>query len=358
MASLSEISVRDFRNISDQRLVFARNLNVIVGRNGSGKSSLLEAVSVLGTGKAFTGATASEFVSKGRQSSVVTGSVKVDGGHVAVGIEKTRSTTTCRVNAHAVKSASSLASYMPLVSLDSQLFQMAANAPAYRRAILDRTLFHVEPGYLALFQRYFRALQNRNQLIRRDSKDDEFRYWTEEFVEHGRNLDGLRRKCVAQLNCNLSRTENSTELGDVSLAYAAGWRDGIDLEEAVAESRDRERLMGATTCGPHRAGLKILLNGLPVRHTTSRGQAKLIACLIAEAQIKSLETDGKEPPILLVDDLCAELDRDSQQHCLGLLLKENRQIFITAISLEDLPIPSSFYDVRKFHVKHGVFTVA
>jgi len=358
MALLAEVSIRDFRNISDQRLEFARNLNVIVGRNGSGKSSLLGAVSVLGPGKACTGATASDFVAKGCQSSMVTGTVEVAGCRVSVGVEKTRSATTCRVDGQAVRSASSLAGYLPLVSLDAQLFQMAANAPAYRRGILDRTLFHVEQDYLVLFQRYFRALQNRNQLIRRNSDDDELRYWTEEFLTQGEELDRLRRKCVDRLNVNLRSSADLTELGEVSLLYAAGWREGATLVGALQESRDRERVLGATTVGPHRAGLKILLNEVPIRQTTSRGQSKLIACLIAEAQVRALEAGGGESPLLLVDDLCAELDRDSQERSLSLLLKENRQVFITAISGEDLTIPSGSYDARKFHVKHGVFSVA
>jgi len=358
MALLSEVLIRDFRNISAQRLEFARNLNVIVGRNGSGKSSLLEAVSVLGTGKAFTGATASDFVAKGCQSSMVTGTVEFAGCRVAVGVEKTRSATTCRVDGQAVRSASSLAVYMPLVSLDAQMFQMAANAPAYRRGILDRTLFHVEQGYLVLFQRYFRALQNRNQLIRRSSNDDELRYWTDEFVMQGEELDRLRRKCVDRLNANLRLYVDLTALGDVSLVYAPGWREGMTLADGLKESRDREQFLGATTVGPHRAGLKILLNGFPVKQTTSRGQSKLIACLIAEAQVRALENNGGEPPLILVDDLCAELDRDSQERSLTLLLQQNRQVFITAISDDHLTIPSSSYDVRKFHVKHGVFSVA
>jgi len=358
MALLSEVLIRDFRNISDQRLEFAVNLNVIVGQNGSGKSSLLEAVSVLGTGKAFTGATASDFVAKGCQSSMVTGSVQLAGCRVAVGVEKTRSATTCRVDGRSVRSASSLAAFMPLVSLDAQMFQMAANAPAYRRAILDRTLFHVEQGYLVLFQRYFRALQNRNQLIRRSSKDEELRYWTEEFLLHGEELDRLRRKCVERLNVNLRTHSDLTALGEVSLVYAAGWREGMTLADGLKESKDRERCLGATTVGPHRAGLKILLNGLPVRQTTSRGQSKLIACLIAEAQVRSLEDNGGESPIILVDDLCAELDRASQERSLTLLLRANRQVFITSIGDDHLAIPYSPYDVRKFHVKHGVFSVA
>jgi DNA replication and repair protein RecF len=219
-------------------------------------------------------------------------------------------------------------------------------------------LFHVERGYLDLFQRYFRALQNRNELLRRHLGSEEARYWTEEFLSLGEAIDELRRKCVVGLNASLARISEESALGTVSLSYISGWKAGSNLAEALADTRVREVSMGTTLVGPHRATLKILLNGIPARQTTSRGQSKLIACLIAEAQMRALETEGGEPPLLLIDDLSAELDQKARERALALLLKQRRQVFITAINASDLGFPPSFLDVTTFHVKQGVFSAA
>lgn len=358
MPFLRALRVQDFRNIRRAEFRFQAQVSVIEGVNGSGKTSLLEAIHVLATGRTFTGGVAADFISRGVENTILSGEVETDGSSVRLGVEKTRSATVCRADGAAVRSASLLLAYLPVLSLDAHLYQMVSNSPAYRRSLLDRTLFHVEQDYLELFKKFHRAMQHRNELLRNGQSAQMMGYWNEEFAHLGAAMDEKRQACVDGLNERLTAMEpwSGAGRGSLRLEYRSGWRSGTSLIEALAESAARESEWKTTVVGPHRAELRITVDGMAARQKVSRGQAKRIACLLVAAQLGLLDQKAQVNPILLIDDLSAELDRAAQEVVLATLLTGKRQAFITTIDYAQLPQAHYLTHAQRFHVEHGQFS--
>ena len=357
MATLERLWVEDFRNIAALEMAFSNNLNVVLGPNGSGKTSFLDAIHVLATGRSFTGSTASDFIRRGQEKSIVGGHIRnPDGVRASLGVEKTGATTHCRVDGESVRSASVLSRHVTVLPLHARLFQLLDDTPAQRRALLDRVLFHVEPLYLETYKRFHRAVQQRNELLKAGQRPAEFEFWDEEFLAAGESLNNSRLGCVAHLNGWLAERHQILELGTVGLAYRSGWRADQTLREALKENRQRELLVKSTTIGPHRAELKVLADERLARNAVSRGQAKLLTCLLVEAQLAYLEEHGRPTPILLVDDIAAELDSRSRAIVLPMLLKPGRQAFVTAIDFDQVPADLGNLSLTLFHVEQGVLS--
>lgn len=356
MITLEEVRVSDFRNLSAVALEFGSGLNIISGRNGSGKTSLLEAINVLASGKSFTGASASDFIARGSLVSTISGVVSNEGRTLAVGIEKTSGSTVCRAGGENVRSASVLAELLPVVSLDAQLFQFVGNTPAYRRSLLDRTLFHVEPRYLAVFKACHRALQQRNDGLRAGVSRSELEFWNQEFASYGHQLHLYRERCVTEMNEWLASQPMRVDCETLALEYRSGWRAGTTLLEALADSAGREAQLRTTLVGPHRAELRVITGGAPVKQAISRGQSKVVACVLVEAQLACLGSRNRPLPILLIDDICAELDYQARAEVLEMLLKPGRQAFVSVIDSKWLPEGNYSAGSALFHVERGAFS--
>ncbi|MSQ69572.1 MAG: DNA replication and repair protein RecF [Gammaproteobacteria bacterium] len=356
MATLERLWVEAFRNIAQLEKVFSADVNVVIGPNGSGKTSFLDAIHLLATARSFTGSSATDYIGRGHAKTTVGGGIRsAEGTSATLGVEKTGTTTICRVDGENVRSASLLSKYITVLPLHARLFQLLDDTPAQRRALLDRVLFHVEPQYLETYKRFHRAVQQRNELLKAGQRPAEFEFWDDEFVTAGELLNSRRSACADDLNGWLVARPHLRELGPVSLAYRPGWKSEQTLREALQDSYSRERLLKNTTVGPHRAELKVLAGGRLARNAVSRGQAKLLTCLLVEAQLAYLENHGRAAPILLIDDIAAELDSRSRAIVLPMLLKSGRQAFVTAIDAAQVPPALDSINSTVFHVEHGVF---
>ena len=354
MSWLARTSINDFRNLQQQEQDWQAGVHLIIGANGSGKTSFLEALHVLATGKSFIGATASEFIARGKDRANVFAEVRATDGHTfRLGVEKSRTSTEFRADGRSVTSASALASLLRVVALDAQTFQLLGESPARRRALLDRTLFHVEPDYLATFRMFHRALQQRNQALKDPQNSDTLAFWSAEFLRISEVIHHKRVSCVEWLNGWLAQHGELLGLGTIGIDYKPGWRQGVTLEAALVDGLAHDRHQKATLSGPHRGELKITCNGSLARSSVSRGQAKSICCLLVEAQLARLNDAGCDVPVVLIDDLAAELDRNARKSVLGMLLKPDRQVFLTAIDSADMQGVTAIQDAAMFHVKQG-----
>ncbi len=323
--------------------------NLVFGANGSGKTSLLEALAYLGRGKSFRGAPLTSLVRHGKSEFVLFGKLLRGEQTASVGVRNSREGLEVRVDGETGGGAAALADVLPLQIIDPDVHNLVSGGPEERRRYLDWIAFHVERNFLASWRRFRRALKQRNAALRSGGEGVE--PWNAEFVELGLKMDQARR-AVLEI-CRDSLEEQGTALlgGEVCFEYRQGWAADKALAEALAESYDRDLQQGSTQVGPHRADIRIIQDERQARRLVSRGQQKLLACSMVLAATEVVQTHLERPMLLLLDDPSAELDGESLGRLLSRVFSLGSQVIATALDVDALTFPK---EPALFHVEQGV----
>jgi DNA replication and repair protein RecF len=352
--TLASLRLTDFRGFESARLALSPVANVLAGGNAAGKTSLLEAVFLLGRGQSFRSGRLDNLIRHGGASLTAFAELRPGATAARVGIEVARGQgTTCRVDGSAA-TRSELAAALPVQLLDPVSQELVRGPPEERRRFLDWGVFHVEHGFLDAWQRYRRALDQRNAALRAGDWDS-VTAWDEPLAAAGATVDQLRRRAVGQLLPGIARLSESLLGQPAEVDYHPGWPEGAGLREALAESVGRDRQLAGTQVGPHRADLKLRLGGRMARQTASRGQEKLLAAALSLSQVEQVAARLDRPVILLVDEPAADLDRAHLGRLLAALTAAPAQLFITTLDGTQLDLP---IEATMFHVEHGLVQAA
>ena len=353
---LIRLVVADVRCLAAAELDLGPGLNLITGGNGAGKTSLLEAVHLLGYGRSFRGRVRDGLVRVGRPHVDVFLEWRDREGRTRrAGLRHGGSQWEARLDGQAAPSLTELCAELAAVTFEPGSHALIAGGGEGRRRFLDWTLFHVEPTFLPLWRRYARALKQRNALLKASPSPASLDAWERELAEAGEPLTRLRVAALDAFEPVLAATaaEFLPELGAASLDFQPGWRQGdLALVDALLLSRERDLAAGFTGVGPHRADWRLGYAGLPAPAVLSRGQEKLTALACVVAQARAFAARQGEWPVVCLDDLASELDLPHQRRVLGALLDSGAQVLLTATEtpavLADLAPPS-----RMFHVEQG-----
>ncbi|HAZ60778.1 MAG TPA: DNA replication and repair protein RecF [Gammaproteobacteria bacterium] len=346
---LERLEVTNVRCVERAVLEPGAGLNVLAGANGAGKTALLEAIHVLGSGRSFRSGGLRELTRWGADALVVNGRVRGRAGACVIGVERGVGRAAISVGRQPVRSAAALARAVPQVVLDVGSSELIEGGPKGRRRWLDTTLFHVEPGYLELWLGYHRALRQRNAALMTEGPSG------------GTAFDGLLVRQAEALNAQRQRIfvalrdwvqgQSMALLGDsLKLSYRQGWAEDRSFSVELQSRLDEDRRVGGTLVGPHRADVALRVGERGLRHHASRGQGKLASCLLLLAQAACIEEAIGESPLMLVDDIAAELDGAARQRILQFLNESGAQVFLTTTDVGLIPAAST---ARKFHVEHG-----
>lgn len=357
---LARLDVHSVRNIASARLQMPPGTTLITGDNGSGKTSLLEAVWLLGTGSSFRSNRMVPVIRYGQDAATVHGEVvHEDGYKTTLGVTRERSGgVQIKVSGEVVRATSALAEVLPVQLINPDSVELVTGPPLRRRRYLDWGTFHVEPSFLATWKSYRRGLEQRNALLRRPSAAtaSELDAWEARLSRDAQILDAQRRASVSALQPLVD--EALDELGgpgQVALRYLPGWdAEAPSLAAVLAAQRDSDRQQGFTRSGPQRADLKLTAGGRGAGEALSRGQQKILACALLVAQGRWLASVTTKQGIYLVDDLPAELDRVHRQRLGNILATLPAQVLVTAVQ-RDLVMAGleSAAALAMFHVEHG-----
>lgn len=355
--AIESLRIADFRNLTTAVLTpCSQGLNIIHGQNGSGKTSLLEAIHFIGTGKSFRHASSQRLIRhEADQFNLFAHILSDSQRQIPIGMERASTgTTRIRVAEKETITMAELAAVLPLRVMDSQSHNLLEAGPVFRRKYLDWGLFYQFEGFLTVWRQFERVLKQRNSLLKERRLKLELDSWTEELVKYGLELTDYRRQYVKRLLPYLSEaSQRLLGMPDLQVCYHPGWNEEEDYAAALAGDYLNEYRFGHTQLGPHRADLDIFIDTIPVKHFLSRGQQKLLVCAMILAQGMLLAEQGNKRVIYLVDDLPSELDKPGRERLLSVLAEQQTQIFITAIEKEticDLVIDKP---VKVFHVEHG-----
>ena len=352
---LTRLIVRDVRNLEAIDWRPAEGLNILVGPNGSGKTSLLEAIHLAVVGRSFRTRDTSQTIRRGcSELAIGAWFAHADGRAQHIRLHRDGVATRIFSDDRELRAASELARSLPVLALSQDGVARFRSGRGERRAVLDWGLFHVEQGFHTQWSRFHTALQQRNAALRRGQPAEP---WLGLLTEAGETITASRTAYLAQLQARVSDLSSRLRLDfAVSITLHKGWREGQDLAALWRASEDRDRSLGYTSAGPHRADLVLRVDQKLGLENLSSGQVKLLYLVLRLAQLDHLlSVVPASEPIIFFDDLAAELDSRHLDAVLRVFGDHQLQRFVTSPSgTRELVTPNA----TVFHVEHGVVSAA
>lgn len=347
---LSRVRITTFRCLGAAELELDSRRNYIFGSNGAGKTSLLEAVFVLGRGRSFRTRQMRRLVQHGSDGFAVFGEAEADSVSRRLGVAYGAGRLEKKIDGQPATGMAELAALLPVHVIDPSMHGLVEGGPSERRRFLDWGVFHVEHAYLETWKRYRRVLSQRNAALKHSAGSAALRPWSEALVEAGTAVERSRQSYLDRLAPFVDEFGRRLLDTPFTVEYRSGWPADATLAEALAAGEARDRQSGTTESGPHRAELVLRLAGRRVQDEASRGQQKLTAAALILAQVAVESADRPLRSILVVDDPVAELDSGSLQRLLAALGDLRAQLVFTALTPSHLP-PEA--DSPVFHVERG-----
>lgn len=359
---INALHLTQFRNYNDQTLSLGQgDVHLFVGPNGSGKTNLLEAISILSLGgRSCLGSAEEDLRMWG------TDFYRVQAGLESDAREASTLEVTSQVEPRKVKAAfrndvrlppAQILGMLPTVTFLPQNLSLFTGPPMLRRTFLDTILSQVSPEYAENLLQYERILRQRSALLKRIAEQQahpmDLIPWDSELAPRAAALTVARLELIETFGLTL--TEEAQALGeqwrDVRIIYerATTARTIPDLtQELLAllrEARERDILLQATHVGPHRDDWRIETEAHDLASSGSRGQQRIVLLALLFLEASFLELRRGEKPVILLDDMFSELDMDHQERVLENLA--GHQVLLTAVSLPRLPVPARVWEVEK-----------
>lgn len=369
MPAFEEIRIQNFRNLGSVSIEPSPHLNILVGPNGAGKTSFMECLCVFAHGRSFRTHKYRHLVNKDSESFVLHGKFKKnkEEGVVPLGIQRfSNGKLEIRLNNENVKSASAVALQLPIVVITGESFKLLEAGPKERRKFFDWLVFHVKPEFALAWQQVVRCYKQRNTLLRRGKIDYQaLKHWDLQISNASQVIDKARgevfRLFVDSFNTLAEDHEEYQFLKGVSFKYINGWKyqeSEVSYIDQLLECFERDIRLGYSTLGPQKADIDI--NQAEYKQKSkdilSRGQQKTLICTMYFALAKVYADFAKKDPMVIVDDLPAELDTNNQQYLGAWLGKVRSQVFVSGISesfFNDIWVNRDLLQNKVFHVEHG-----
>ncbi len=353
---VKSLELKDYRNYSDLSMQFYNGTNILYGENAQGKTNILEAIYLCGTTKSHRGSKDREMVR-----------FEAEEAHVRIVLEKNQ--IPHRIDLHIkknkakgvaidgipIKKQGELFGMLNLVFFSPEDLYIIKNGPAERRRFLDLELCQLDKIYLSNLTNYNKALEQRNNLLKQISNNrnllDTLYLWDEKLMEYGRKIIETRENFIFRLNELVGEIHKKLTGGkeELTLQYEPNVRSS-DFESRLKKSMEKDLLLKTTHVGPHRDDLCFLLGTVDIRKYGSQGQQRTAALSCKLAEIELVKSIIKENPILLLDDVLSELDRQRQTHLLNSI--GDIQTMITCTGLEEF-ISQRTEHRQIFHVING-----
>jgi len=354
---LRHLWLTDFRSYPAVDLELPRGLCAVIGRNGTGKTNLLEAVGYLSSLRSFRGAPSEALVRSGAERSIVRGELERDGREILIEAEIGRvGRNRVLLNRQRLARTRDLHEAIAATVFSPDDLDLVKGGPGSRRGFLDDALVTIHPRNDAIRSEWERALKQRNALLKQmRTRPDEtalltLEVWDDKATAAGEALAELRTQLVDDLGPHVARAylEVAASPGPhdvtISLRYDAPWRE-TGLRAALVAARDDELRRGVTLAGPHRDELVIVLNGLPARTHASQGEQRSLALALRLATHRLATERAGTAPILLLDDVFSELDAERSAALLD-ALPGGQTLLSSAAGLPSGVVPDRLVEIQ------------
>lgn len=358
---LNRLNIHKFRNIERSTLEFNSRFNLFHGRNGHGKTNYLESIFFLGTLKSFRNAKQKEMLTWNENISLLD-CILID-NHLEheLSVSFENSSRSLKIDGKTASRAVDYCRILSVVAFAPEEISMINGSPEQRRRYLDRAIFSSDPEYLKIYHDYHRVLKQRNQLLKLRNHAG-IEAWTDQLVATGARL-AIERSIyclkLAEAFCcfykNISGSDEEVSLCYHNPSYGCGCSENEIRDELIKGIHLTSRIekeRGTTLVGPHRDDLEFYLNKRLIKEHGSQGQQKSFVMALKMSEIDYLSRISERAPVLLLDDMTAELDRNRIEHLMDFLVHRDMQVFITTTDQTSVPLPASI-QCSSFLVENG-----
>lgn len=352
---ITSLQISHVRGLEETSMSLGPSVNMWVGDNGAGKTSVLEAVSILSFGRSFVSSRVRSVIAFDQDSMTVFGKVKRGGTDHRLAVQVGRNDERkLRVDGVAVRGQGALSKILPVLQITPHISDMVSGSPSDRRRFVDWGAFHWSDGNGQLFSGLRRAVLQRNAVLRGGILSEHVLFpWEQQVAQYGEAVNEWREMFVNDLKPSFQSF--LAQLGlevELEIVFRSGWGEK-GLSEALAANRNREIKARSALVGPQRADLEILRRGVRASDTLSRGQLKICNLALILAQLSAAGRRGLDP-VLCLDDPGAELDEDSLSRVWKVVVDSRAQVLATGITVDRIGVKvDQLEHARVFHVKHG-----
>lgn len=354
--SLVKLDIFHVRNIHKASLFPCPAINLIVGDNASGKSSLLEAIYILGRARSFRTASIKSVINFEQAHLIVSAQSQLDStaGTIQLGIQLDGKSMAIRINQESKQQRSELAYALPLQLIHPKSYELLDAGAQLRREFLDWGVFNADKGFLTAWRRFKKALAQRNALLK-IKQLEQLSVWNQELAYYGTIVHEYRLRYLEKFqSVFIEISQGFLSINNITIHLLSGWDVSKTLAEALDYDLDKDLRYGFTHSGPHRGDFQVRVNQHLAKDFVSRGQLKLLVLSLKLGQVQLLANDRCHLGCVLIDDFAAELDIANRGKVLDFLSALNCQVFITANASADFGDLSQLSDYKMFHVEHGV----
>ncbi len=362
---LKSLHLRHFRNYQDQQVDFIAPKTILVGNNAQGKSNLLEAVELLATLRSHRMARDRDLVREGEAAGQITATLERQTGIVDLALTLRRQgRRSVALNSEYLRRHLDFLGVLNAVQFSSLDLELVRGGPEQRRHWIDTLLIQLEPVYAYILQQYNQVLRQRNALLRRSQESgrggfnqdisgttsrltnppiqEELEVWNAQLAAVGSRVIRRRSRAIERLapiaTAWHTSISDSTEILQVKYAPNVPFTQNHPEQvqqaflEKIATRAIAEQHQGTTLVGPHRDEIELTINQTPARQYGSQGQQRTLVLALKLAELKLIEEVIGEPPLLLLDDVLAELDLNRQNQLLE-AIQDRFQTLITTTHL-------------------------
>ncbi len=346
---LRTLHLRQFRNYQDQRVDFVAPKTILVGNNAQGKSNLLEAVELLATLRSHRMTRDRDLVREGEPTGQINATIERQTSFSDLTLTLRRNgRRTVALNSESLRRQLDFLGVLNAVQFSSLDLELVRGGPEQRRSWVDTLLIQLEPVYAYILQQYNQVLRQRNAFLKRSQESGERRHsselavWDAQLATTGTRVIRRRSRAIERL-APIAEAWHATISGSTEILQVK-YTPNVPLEQDNPEGVQRaflekiehravaEQHQGTTLVGPHRDEVELTINQTPARQYGSQGQQRTLVLALKLAELKLIEEVVGEPPLLLLDDVLAELDPNRQNQLLD-AIQDRFQTLITTTHL-------------------------
>lgn len=359
--SVIRLDITGLRNLKPVTLSLSPQVNIFYGSNGSGKTSILEAIYLLSLARSFRSHKINTVINYDTNDCTIFAKIQKSEQIVhQLGINRNKQgDLQIRLDGQNIRTAIQLAEILPLQVINPDSFRLLEGSPKLRRQFIDWGVFYSEKKFLPAWQRVQKSLKQRNSWLRQSKRNfDELTVWNKEFCAASEEVDLYRKNYIQQLLPIFEKIlTRLLEIKNFSLTYYRGWDKETELEKILQNNLERDLQIGHTQAGSQRADLRLKISSYNATDVLSRGQQKLVVCALKIAQGYLIDHYKKGQVIYLIDDLASELDEKHRRLLCELLDELDCQIFITGVEKESInSLWNKHTKISLFHVEQGNIT--